>query len=117
MTVMVEVPEGVTAGGGGATAALPPPQPTALRIAPKMTAARTPENVKRRAPLVLPDSRSPFRKRRRTSVNARKGSSGTLENGGGASGGESGVRADPLVVTVTVNGVAIPFARDTLAGT
>jgi len=46
--VMVEVPEGVTiAGGGGAMATLPPPQPAKPSVTKKMAAERTPKGAKR----------------------------------------------------------------------
>lgn len=46
--VMVEVPEGVTiCGGGGVTAALPPPQPARTNGMQKIAAERTPQSARR----------------------------------------------------------------------
>ncbi len=45
--VIVEVPEGVTiGGGGGVTAALLPPQPEKTRVTNKIAAERTPQRAK-----------------------------------------------------------------------
>lgn len=45
--VIVEVPEGVTTGGGVVIVALPPPQPARTNGIQKTTAARTPQNARR----------------------------------------------------------------------
>lgn len=46
--VMVEVPEGVTRGGGGVVAdAAPPPQPASANVTPKIATKRTPQKARR----------------------------------------------------------------------
>jgi hypothetical protein len=46
--VIVEVPEGVTTGGGGITdALLPPPQPARATVMQKIATERTPQRAKR----------------------------------------------------------------------
>jgi hypothetical protein len=46
--VIVEVPEGVTMGGGVVViAALPPPQPARVNVRQKIAAERTPQRVSR----------------------------------------------------------------------
>lgn len=45
--VMVEVPEGVTIGGGGVTAALPPPQPANTKAVQKIATKKTPQKARR----------------------------------------------------------------------
>src|SRR5690348_13782873 len=42
-TVMVEVPEGVTMGGGGVIDALPPPHPARANVMQRMAAERAPQ--------------------------------------------------------------------------
>ena len=114
MTVIVEVPGGVMSGGGGATAALPPPQPAMPRVAEKIAAARIPDIAKRFLPAAVWKARKAISE---SSASARSGTKGTCEKGGKRMGVDGGNVAGPLVVTVTVKGVAVPFARDTLAGT
>jgi hypothetical protein len=123
--VMVEVPEGVTTGGGaerGGMAALllPPPQPAALTNAQKRAALRTPQDAKRFLPEADSNGRNAKKEIRRSSANAtsgRSGRSGTLELGSKRTGCEGGKMPEPLVVTVTFNGVGAPLARDRVAGT
>lgn len=45
--VIVEVPEGVITGGGGVTAALPPPQPVRAKVMQRIAAERTSQSARR----------------------------------------------------------------------
>src|SRR5690242_20076314 len=45
-TVMVEVPEGVTMGGGGVIDALPPPHPARANVMQRMAAERAPQRAR-----------------------------------------------------------------------
>src|SRR5215469_6673189 len=118
--VMVEVPEGVTIGGGVVVVALLPPQPAKKngmeRIA---TAKRTPQSVRRllrtahgSTRAFLPKDAS-SRKRRASKVGAGRG---TREMGGMRSGAVGGNWAGPLVVTVTLKGAGFPFVTATVEG-
>lgn len=117
--VMVEVPEGVTTGGGGVTAALPPPQPVRINEMQKIGAARTPQSAKRflrttgRSTSAFLLENANTKKRSASKIGAGKG---TRKTGGMRSGANGGSSAEPLVVTVTVK-VAGPLASETLAGT
>lgn len=117
--VMVEVPEGVTIGGGGVIAALPPPQPANTKAVQKIATKKTPQKARRflraagwnaRRCLLKNASK---KKSRASKIGAGRG---TRESGGMRSGMEGGNAAGPLVVTVTLK-VAVPLARETLAGT
>lgn len=120
MTTIVEIPEGVTIDGGatrGARAALPPPQPATPTNAQKMAALRIPQTAIRLLPMAVSNARKPITESKRSSAKAPRGSSGPPGMGRKRTGADGGNTADPLVVTVTVNGVGAPFARGTVAGT
>ena len=117
--VSVEVPEGVTMGGGVVIVALPPPQPARKNGMQKMAAERTPRSVGRllrtgggngRAFLL---KKANSQKRRASKIGA---STGTRETGGVRSGAAGGNCARPLVVTVTLKGAGFPFVTATLEG-
>jgi len=120
--VMVEVPEGVTTGGGGVTAALPPPQPAKANGRQKIAAERTAQRTRRllragswSARRFLPRTVNK-KKSRASTIGVGRGTCGTREMGGMRSGADGGNWAGPLVVTLTVN-VAGPLASETPAGT
>src|SRR5215831_16553148 len=116
--VSVEVPEGVTMGGGVVIAALPPPQPARENGMQKMAAERTPQSVRRllragggngRAFLL---KKANSQKRRASKTGAGTGKRET----GGVGGAKGGNWAVPLVVTVTLKGAGFPFVTATLEG-
>src|SRR2546428_14157129 len=100
-------------GGGGATAALPPPQPAMPRVAEKMAAARIPDIAKRFLPAAVWKARKAIRE---SSARARRGTKGTCEKGGKRMGGDGGKWAGSLGVTGRGKGVAVSCARGALAG-
>jgi hypothetical protein len=116
VTIIVEVPEGVTI-GGGTTEALPPPQPARPQAAQKTAIARIVASLKCQEPPAFCKVRRVLDERRRTSVSANKGQTRRPGIGLMRSGADNGALAAPLVVTVTVNGTTAPFEIDTLAGT
>ena len=116
--VMVEVPAGVTI-GGGVIEALPPPQPARANVIQRIVVERAPQRARRFLRVVWWIARTflwikaYMRKSRASKVGAGRG---TREMGGMRSGADGGNWAGPLVVTVAVN-VAEPPASETLAGT
>src|SRR5690242_5909651 len=118
---MVEVPEGVTRGGGGVVMdAAPPPQPVTATVIQKNAAERAPKWVKRRLQATSWNARAFLlknannRKSRTRKVGTDKG---TREIGGMRRGATGGNWAGPLVVTVTVKVAGVPLASETFAGT
>ena len=116
VTVIVEVPEGVKM-GGGTTEAVPPPQPATAQAREKTTLARTVASLKRLGPPALCKVRRVLEVSKRSSASARKGNRRKPGVGLKRSGAYGGALADPLVVTVTVNGTTAPPEIETLAGT
>src|SRR5215469_5669292 len=116
--VSVEVPGGVTIGGGGATAteAEPPPQPARPRDTQKIPKASIPQNAKRFLALAHSNARL-FRSNKRISATASSGSRGVPEIGRGRRGADGGRIDKPAVFTVTVKVAAVPLARETAEGT
>src|SRR2546428_12364061 len=100
-------------GGGGATAALPPPQPAMPRVAEKMAAARIPDIAKRFLPAAVWKAREAISE---SSASARSGTKGTCEKGGKRMGGDGGNVAGPLGGTGTGKGGAGSVAGGPLAG-
>lgn len=91
--VIVEVPEGVISGRGGAMAALPPPQPEKLIATEKMTAERAAPRARRllrvagwKACRFLTESAN--KKRRTSKIGVGRG---TREMGGTRSGAAGGI--------------------------
>jgi hypothetical protein len=116
VTVIVEVPEGVKM-GGGTMEAVPPPQPATPQATQKTALARTVESLKRMGPPACCEVRSVLEARRRTSASAKMGNRRRTGVGLRRRGAYGAEIAEPLVVTVTVNGTTAPFEIDTLAGT
>jgi hypothetical protein len=79
---IVDVPEGVTIGGGGVTAALPPPQHATPRITQRIVAVNAPQTASRLLPVRDSNARKPTEQIKSTSANAPIGSNGTPEMGG-----------------------------------
>jgi len=115
VTVIVEVPEGVMT-GGGIRLMPPPPQPAMPRAEHKTPVVRIMRSLKRLGRVESWNSWPSLKAIQRTSVRANEGHTGSPGLGLMRSGAEGGKMAEPLVVTVTVNGAATPFEIDTLAG-
>jgi hypothetical protein len=113
--MIVKVPEGVKM-GGGTTEADPPPQPATAQVMKITALARTVASLRRLGPPARCELRRVLEasKRARTSDNkrhARRPGMGLKRRGA-----EGGALAEPLVVTVTVNGAGAPLEIETLAG-
>src|SRR5260370_22634963 len=122
VSVIVEVPDGVTTcggGGGGATAVVlaPAPQPTEPNAAKSKAAARALPIARRFPSMAFSASRTLLNARRATHAN-------TTSNGHSRNPGMCRKRirgrlnhaALPRVFTITVNGAGIPAVMVTLAG-
>jgi hypothetical protein len=117
VTVIVEVPDGVTIGGGGGTTeALPPPQPATPQATQKTALARTVASLKRLEPPAFCKVRKVLEASRRSSASAKKGNRCRPGVGLRRNGAKGGEMAEPLVVTVTVKGAGAPPEIETLAG-
>ena len=122
VTMIVEVPEGVTmdggvTGGGGVTSELPLPQPAAYNTEHKKIAVRAPLRPKR-LPLASSSNiqRFPAMINRRR-AHAKAGSTRMRAVGLKRHGVDGGSIAAPLVDTVTVKSAGAPLAIATVAGT
>ena len=114
--VMVEVPEGVTRGGGVVVMALLLPQPAAEITEQRKMMVSAAVHAKRR------EWSAGAKIQRFMTKNARRikssGRSRRIRDGGlKCHGIEGGSTAVPAVETVTVNGAGAPFAIDTAGGT
>lgn len=116
VTVIMEVPEGVMM-GGGTVEAVPPPQPATPQVTQKTALARTVASLKRLGPPACCEVRRVLEASTRISASTNKGNRRRTGVGLKRSGAYGGEMAEPLVVTVTVNGTTAPFEIDTLAGT
>ena len=116
---IVEVPEGVTMGGGvtaALPAALPAPQPLKLTPTQKTTTVNALLNAIRLTLVVFPYTRRFVIATSETRASATNGSKRDPPNGLSRRRIVGGKSAPPLVDTVTVNGDGMPFAMDTLNG-
>jgi hypothetical protein len=116
VTVIVEVPEGVKM-GGGTMEAVPPPQPATAQDTQKTALAKIVVSLKRLGSSACCKVRRVLEASKRRSASANKGNrrrTGVSLKRSGVYGGEM---AEPLVVTVTVNGAGAPPEIETLAGT
>jgi hypothetical protein len=118
--MIVEVPEGVTTGGGARLAlllVLAVPQPAARITEQRKTAVTAPLHDKRLARRSLSNVQRFLAAFTKTRASARSRSKRIPAGGAKRLGGEGSTMALPLVDTVTVNGAAAPFETETVGGT
>jgi|SRR5215467_2149235 len=113
--VSIEVPGGVTI-GGGATATEPPPQPARPRNRQRIAETKTPQSAKRR-PFARANAQRFLTSNRRRTASASSGSRRVAETGGTRRGTYGGKIAEPLVFTVTLKVVEVPLVSETVEGT
>ena len=116
--VSVDVPCGVTIGGGGTVAVLPPPQPAVLNNASSVIAAKAVPNAKPLVCAVVRRSVFLTSHARNIMMSASIGRLRTPPRGvrrGAFKNGNSA--ALPLVVTVTDRGAGLPFESCSVEGT
>ena len=113
---IVEVPGGVTM-GGGVTAALPPPQPATPNATQRTTAPSAPLKINCLLSAALPNVPTCLKVIKTSNASASKGNTRSPPNGLNRTRIVGGKMAPPLVETVMVNSAGAPFATDTLEGT
>jgi len=121
VSVIVEVPDGVTMDAGGegdgVTVGLALPQPAAQNTAHRRIPAKAPQCAQRLARGALSDIQQFLAAFIKTRATASRSSTRIPTGRTKRLGIEGGSMAPPLVDTVTVNGVGTPLAIETVAGT